>query len=53
MCDTRNRGVRPPDSLRDRILAEVARLEAMPRDSLVGPHPVAVRLKAIAEGRDC
>jgi hypothetical protein len=45
--------VQPPDSLRDRLLAEVARLEAMPLESLLGPWGEAARLKAIVEGRDC
>lgn len=51
MCDTRS--VRPPDSLRERLLAEVARLEAMDVGSLVGPWGEARRLREIAERRDC
>jgi hypothetical protein len=45
--------VQPPADLRARILAEVARLEAMDVGSLVGPWGEAARLKAIVEGRDC
>ena len=47
MCDTRNRGVQQEHSLRERIVAEVARLEAMDVGSLVGPWGEADRLKEI------
>lgn len=56
--------VAPPDSMRERVLAEiaryealraavlaeVARLEALDVASLIGPWGEAARLKAIAEG---
>lgn len=43
--------VQPPARMRERLLAEVARLEAMHWEGLIGPRPVAERLRAIAEGR--
>ena len=53
MCDTRNRVVQQEYSLRERVLAEASRLEAMPMTSPIGPWPVAARLKTIADGREC
>jgi hypothetical protein len=43
--------VRQEYSLRERLLAEVARLESLSKDGLIGPRPLAARLRAMAEGR--
>ena len=49
MPDTWYPAVEPPDSLRERLLAEADRVEKGNR--LLAPWDVAARLRAIADGR--